>query len=43
MEAMALTAVGFVNQAAIDAAVHKVENDFSAVIVRIRYDLEENY
>jgi len=43
MEAMALTAAGFVNQAAIDSAVRKVEGVFAPQVVRIRYTLENNH
>ena len=40
---MALTAAGFVNQAAIDSAVRKVEGVFAPQVVRIRYTLENNH
>ena len=43
MESMGLTAVGFVNEAAIDAAVRRVEDLFSPQVVQIQYTLENNH
>jgi hypothetical protein len=43
MESMASTAVGFVNEAAIDSAVRKVEDLFAPQLVRIQYTLENNH
>lgn len=39
---MALTAVGFVNEAAIDSAVRRVERTFSSEVVRIGHSFKEN-
>jgi hypothetical protein len=43
MQSMALTVAGFVNQAAIDSAVRKVEDLFAPQVVRIQYTLENNH
>lgn len=40
---MALTAAGFVNEAAIDSAVRRVEDLFAPQVVRIQYTLENNH
>ncbi len=40
---MGLTAVGFVNEAAIDAAVRRVEDLFAPQVVQIQYTLENNH
>jgi hypothetical protein len=43
MEVMALTAAGFVNEAAIDSAVRRVEDLFAPQVVQIQYTLENNH
>jgi hypothetical protein len=43
MELMGLTAVGFVNEVAIDSAVRRVESLFAPLVVRIQYTLENNH
>jgi hypothetical protein len=38
-----VTTFGYVDQAALDSAVRRVERDFSSEVVHIRYSVENNH